>query len=87
MKDGPKDDDADIISIYKTYLKAIKQRLKDITKMKSDRVSMYGYIRSKLSTESDNEVRRHPKFDEFNKEVCPLELWKGIKEKYLVITT
>ena len=87
-EDGSEEDDADVISVYRaTYLEAIKQRLKDIAKMKSDRSSMYAYIKSKLSTESDNEVKRHPKYGVFNKAVCPLELWLAVKERHLITTT
>ena len=47
---------------------------------------MYAYIKSKLSDESDNKVRRHPKYSDFNKNVCPMGLWNAVKERHLVST-
>ena len=81
-------DDPDIQAIYQQgYAESVKQRIKDIAKMKSQRSSLYAYIRSKLSVESENEVKRHNDFENFSKEVCPLGLWRAVKATHLVTTT
>ena len=43
--DGESEDDEDILEVYhQGYVESIKQRIKDIAKMKSQRSLMYGYI-------------------------------------------
>ena len=49
--------DPEVNEAYKSaYTESVKQRIKDIAKMKSQRSSLYAYIHSKLSVESENEV-------------------------------
>ena len=86
--DGESEDDEDILKVYhQGYVESIKQRIKDIAKMKSQRSLMYGYIQSKLGIESDNEVRQHARYAAFSREVCPLGLWLAVRETHLVTTT
>ena len=55
--------------------------------MHTNWASMYAYIKSKLSQESEDEVKRHGDYSTFSKDVCPKGLWLVIKEKHLVTRT
>ena len=52
--------------------------------MEEQRPNMYAYIYSKISTESEQEIKRHVKWDTFSKNVDPLGLWKAITETHLL---
>ena len=85
--DSESEDDGDVLEIYhQGYFESVKQRIKNIAKMKLQQSSMYGYIWSKLSIESDNEVRRHARYAAFSREICSLGLWLAVKESHLVTT-
>jgi len=68
-------------------LEQVKERLKQIDRMREDRPSLYAFIMSKLSRESEDELKRHDNYATFHEEQNPLELWKAIKELHLVTTT
>ena len=60
------------------YLTAVKDRMKVIAKMRDNRTKMYGFIISKLSTESKDELRHQKEYEKINSEVDLLELWRLI---------
>ena len=64
----------------------VKERKRILAKMNNDKPNMYGYIFSKLSTESEQEVRRHTDYDIFSVEKYPKGLWNAITEKHLIIS-
>ena len=55
--------------------------------MEKDRAALYGYITSKLSKESLDEINRDPAFQTFDKEKNPLALWKVIKNTHMITST
>ena len=67
-------------------LDKMKTREKEIAVMNNDKPGMYGYILSKLSKESVDEIERHEDYDTFNKDKDPLKLWLAIKETHLTLT-
>ena len=80
-----KEEDPDGINKAR-LIKAHENRDKEILKMKHDRPGMYGYILSKLSKESEDEIARHKNYVDFNRKKDPLELWKAIKDTHMVST-
>ena len=74
--------------IEKTRLKeAYKRRDKELDDMKIDRVSMFAYILSKLSKESQDEVQGDKEWARIETARDPLELWKVIKSTHQILTT
>ena len=69
------------------FVDAIKEQGRSIAKMHANWVSMYAFIKSKLSQESEDEVKCHGDYSTFSKDVFPKGLWLAIKEKHLVTTT
>ena len=55
-------------------------------KMEANKANLYGFILSKLSNESMDEVERHESFNEFNSSKDPLELWLAVKHIHRVDT-
>ena len=64
----------------------LKERVRVLEKMKTNKANLYGFILSKLSNESMNEVERHKSFNEFNSSKDPLELWLSVKHIHIVDT-
>ena len=62
----------------------MKYRLSTINEMKRNRPNMYAYIYSKLSTESEDEIKREADFSTFSTEVDPLSLWKAVNKTHLI---
>ena len=65
---------------------AFKNRQKAIEKMNLVRPNVYNYIRSKLSAESEDELKRHKDYSVFHKEQDPLNAWKALEEIHLTTT-
>jgi len=57
-----------------------------LEKMKANKANLYGFILSKLSNESMDEIKRHEGFSEFNSTKDPLELWLAVKHIHRVDT-
>ena len=72
--------------IKSCLLESQKARIKEIADMKRDRQAMYPFIFSKLSRESEDAVKRHDDYEEFNKVKDVLDLWLAIKSTHLVST-
>ena len=62
----------------------VKERRTAINKMKRERPNMYAYIFSKLSPESEQEVKRHKDYNTFTKSLDPLALWQAIMTKHIM---
>lgn len=56
------------------YTQALKERAKEITKMRTQRPNLYAMITMKLSAESKEEVKSSSGYEEFNKQKDPLRL-------------
>ena len=68
-------------------LSVVKDRRAQISRMDRERPNLYGYIYSKISPESEQEVKKHRNFSTFSKEVDPLDLWKAVSESHLSLVT
>jgi hypothetical protein len=64
-----------------------KHRDKEINDMRVDRTSMYAYLISKLSKESQDEIQGHTNWPDIEKTRDPLKLWKVIKSCHQILTT
>jgi len=64
-----------------------KRRDKEIDDMRIDRTSMYAYLISKLSKESQDEIQGHADWADIEKTRDPLKLWKVIKACHQILTT
>ena len=64
----------------------LKERVRVIERMKSNKANLYGFILSKLSNESMYEVKMHEDFDDFNSTKEPLELWLAVEHIHRVDT-
>lgn len=79
-----KTDDNDMKPILALDLSAaVKDRMSQISRMERGRPKLYGYIHSKISPESEQEMKKHRNYASFSKEVDPLELWKAMSERHL----
>ena len=67
-------------------LEAVKMRVKEISEMKNARPSMYAFIMSRLSRESEDAIKRHEFYDAFHSAKNPKALWLAIKETHLITT-
>jgi len=47
---------------------------------------LYSFILSKISVESEDELKRHTNYTTFNVEKDPLELWKALEELHRTTT-
>jgi hypothetical protein len=59
---------------------AHKQRDKEIDGMRIDRMSMFGYVISKLRKESQDEIQGHEDWEKIEDSRDPLNLWLVIKK-------
>jgi len=66
---------------------AHKYRDNKINDMRVDRTSMYAYLISKLSKESQDEIQGHTDWSDIEKTRDPLKLWKVIKSCHQFLTT
>jgi len=81
------DPTSDPLGINKAaLLEAVKNRIKKIDRMKDDRPSLYAFIFSKLSRESEDEIKRTDKYGAWSKERDPLSLWLALKDLHLITT-
>ena len=65
----------------------MKERQRIFNKMKKDRPNLYAYIYSKLSLESEDEIKRDTNYSIFSVDVDPLALWMAIYKAHLVSIT
>jgi len=68
------------------YKDALKNRQKNVENAILVRPNVYNYIRSKLSVESEDELKRHRDYNTIHKAQDPLELWKALEEIHLTAT-
>jgi hypothetical protein len=66
---------------------AHKHRDKEINDMQVDRTSMYAYLISKLSKESQDEIQGHTNWPDIEKTRDPLKLLEVIKSCHQILTT
>ncbi len=69
------------------YLEECKLRVKELAKIREEKPKLYAMIISRLSHESSDELKRHPKYAVFNSTKDPVQLWLAVKELHLVATT
>jgi hypothetical protein len=62
-------------------------RVKEVRNMEKDCTNIYGYLWSKLSKESEDEICRDPDYDKVDKARDPLELWKIIIKTHMTSTS
>ena len=87
-KYGPYDEVNDPLGANKALLfEKIKARERIIEKLESDKDNLYGFIMSKLSDSSMDELKRHKDYDKINNKKDPLRLWMALKELHLVTTS
>jgi len=63
-----------------------RERSKLIIKQEADKPMLYAFILTKLSLESEDEVKRHPNYNNFHFTKDPLELWKALLQLHLTNT-
>ena len=63
-----------------------RERSKVVMKQETDKSMLYAFIASKLSLESENELKRHAQYTNFNSTKDPLELWKALQQLHLTNT-
>jgi len=63
-----------------------RERSKLLIKQDADKPMVYSFIFSKLSLESESEVKRHPNYNTFYVTQDPLELWKALTQLHLTNT-
>jgi len=63
-----------------------RERAKLLIKQEADKSMLYAFISSKLSLESEDEVKRHPNYNNFHVTKNPLELWKALLQLHLTNT-
>ena len=68
-------------------MEEVKERRKQIERMRDDRPSLYAFILFKLSRESEDELKRYVDYNAFHEQQIPLELWTALKDLHLITTT
>jgi len=63
-----------------------RERAKLLSRIESEKPMLYAFIVSKLSMDSEDEVKRHPDYTTFNTSKCPLQLWLALEQLHLVTT-
>jgi len=63
-----------------------RERAKIIIKMDTEKPMLYAFIVSKLSTDSEDELKRHQQYATFNTSKDPLQLWLALEQLHLVTT-
>jgi len=61
-----------------------RERAKTINKLNTEKPMLYAFITSKLSAESEDELKRHTSYKTIDDDKDPLELWKALEELHLV---
>jgi len=65
---------------------AFRERVKIVTKIDSEKPMLYSFIVSKLSADSEDELKRHRDYSTFNTSKDPLQLWLALEQLHLVTT-
>ena len=63
-----------------------RERAKLLSKIDSEKPMLYAFIVSKLSVDSEDELKRHVNYATFNTSKDPLQLWLALKQLHLVTT-
>jgi len=63
-----------------------RERAKTINKLNTEKPQLYAFIMSKLSVESEDELKRHQSYSTFDDDKDPLGLWKALEQLHLVTT-
>ena len=63
-----------------------RERSKVVMKQETDKSMLYAFIVSKLSLESEDELKRHAQYANFNSTKDILELWKALQQLHLTNT-
>ena len=63
-----------------------RERSKIIIKMDTEKPMLYSFIVSKLSADSEDELKRHKDDAAFNTSKDPLQLWLALEQLHLVTT-
>ena len=62
------------------------ERVKLVSKIDSEKPMLYSFIVSKLSADSEDELKRHRDYSTFNTSKDPLQLWLALEQLHLVTT-
>ena len=65
-------------------IEAVKEHKKIIARRKENAPKLYAWLWGKLSKASQDEVTSHRRYEIFNKDKDPLELWEAIEETHRV---
>jgi len=60
------------------------ERSKEMEKLEIEKPMLYAFIVSKLSLDSENELKRHNNYNIFNTSKDPLQLWQALESLHLV---
>ena len=63
-----------------------RERAKTINKLTTEKPILYAFITSKLSVESEDELKRHQSYSTFDDDKDQLELWRALEQLHLVTT-
>ena len=63
-----------------------RERAKVVMKQETDKPMLYAFILSKLSLESEDELKRHPTYTTLHTSKDPLDLWKALQQLHLTKT-
>jgi len=63
-----------------------RERTKIMVKLDTEKPMLFAFIVSKLSHDSEDELKRHPNYSTFNTTKDPLQLWKALEQLHLVTT-
>jgi len=61
-----------------------RERAKTINKLNTEKPMLYVFITSKLSAESEDELKRHPSYRTIDDDKDPLNLWKALESLHLI---
>jgi len=63
-----------------------RERSKTINQLEREKPMLYAFVISKLSLESEDEIKRHKDYVDFNQKKDPLALWLALEELHLTST-
>lgn len=69
---------AEFDTIMMTYQEEVKARMKQVIKMKDNRTSMFAFILSTLSEDSEDALKQDADYEEYTAQNDPLRLWKAV---------
>ena len=75
-----------VVNVVTVLKSDYRERSKLLIKQEADKPMLYAFILSKLSLESEDEVKRHPNYNNFHVTKDPLELWKALLQLHLTNT-